>query len=244
MGEDVGQSNPYLQAIYDGIRQSSLDFLVNNNFSVDPELRNVHDDRRGLTLLIRPPAHVQDRIQAFLQRLRAVVPGQYIYPRSDLHITVLSIISCYPAFKLESINQAAYCKMVREALREQTAFDIHLRGLVFSAGAVMIQGLYSQGTLDTVRNRLRQLFKNSSLQQSIDRRYVLETAHMTIMRYHTIPANKQQLLTFLESAKQENFGHFRVRDLHLVSNDWYQRQAHTQEIDVFALSKQPTKDYA
>ena len=101
----------------------------------------------------------------------------------------------------------------------------------------MIQGFYSQGTLDTVRNRLRQLFKNASLQQSIDRRYVLETAHMTIMRYHTIPADKQELLTFLEATKQEDFGHFRVRDLQLVSNDWYQRQAHTQGIDVFALSK-------
>jgi hypothetical protein len=48
---------------------------------------------------------------------------------------------------------------------------------------MMVQGFPADEGLQVLRDRLRAAFRQSSLQQSIDQRYSIQTAHSTIIRF-------------------------------------------------------------
>jgi hypothetical protein len=65
------------------------------------------------------------------------------------------------------------------------------------------------------------------LQHSIDQRYVIQTAHMTVLRFTQQPANPALFLQKLKAFTSVDFGSCVIDQLELVGNDWYQRQQKT-----------------
>jgi len=205
------------------------------NFQIDENINSNTDDRYGVTLLIRPPIEIKNRIQLFLNELKEVEPTQYYYNNSDIHITVLSIISCYSGFKLDQINISDYSRLIAKSIADSKSFRISFKGITATLNSIMVQGFINDTTLNDIRDNLRVVFENSDLEQSIDKRYALKTAHSTVVRFRDEVMDKEKYLAVIEKYRDFDFGSFEVDTVEFVSNDWYQRIENAQTLGVFIL---------
>ncbi|MCV2483450.1 AKAP7 2'5' RNA ligase-like domain-containing protein [Flavobacterium sp. SH_e] len=220
---------------YNQLYKTSSEAISTGKYAIDTELKNESDSRFGITLLIRPNDEIKANIQTFINELKKAEPEQYFYPDSDIHITVISIISCSENFTLNQISPNEYIEIICRSLVDVDKIKIHFKGITASPSALMIQGFPSDETLNNLRNRLRENFKNSGLQQSIDSRYTISAAHSTIMRFQEKLQNPKKLIEIAEKFRDYDFGEFDVKNLELVYNDWYQRKNTTKVLGDFGL---------
>ena len=220
---------------YNQLYKKSSKSNLTEQYKLDPQINNPSDSRFGLTLLIRPSETIKANIQLFLEEIKAIEPNQYYYPDSDIHITVMGIISCYEGFTLDQINIPEYIDLIEQSLVELDQIEIEFRGLTASPSAIMIQGFPTDESLNIFRNKLRESFKNSTLEQSIDSRYTIAAAHSTVMRFQEKLENTKQLIQVAEKFRDYNFGKIQVKKLELVYNDWYQRERNTIHLADFNL---------
>lgn len=224
-----------LSAHYDAMRQDAVRRLARNDAELDSLLNSLQDNRRGITLLARPPAPITARIEEMLADFRRSEPDQYYYPASDIHVTILSIISCYPGFTLDLIEPAAYQDAVRNIVQTTAPFTVSYAGLTASPGSVIVQGFPVGNGLDDLRTATRSVFRNSGLQQSIDQRYRIQTAHSTVVRFRHPLQNPALLLKKLAKYQAYFIGSFAVDAVELVYHDWYQRARNTQLLEKFPV---------
>ena len=220
---------------YKKLYESSIRKIENGDYRTDLLIDSPSDKRFGITLLIRPYENINNKIQLFLDELKQVAPSQYYYPHSDIHITVMSIISCYEGFQLNQVSIPDYIDLIQESLSEKDRFKIKFKGITASDSGIMIQGFPENDILNNLRNNLRTKFKNSGLEQSIDKRYSIQTAHSTVVRFRRKLQNKNGFLEVLERHKNSNFGSFEVKELELVFNDWYQREKNSKLLEKFRI---------
>lgn len=221
--QQVQQQLQHYQALW----QQSLLRFEQRQFDTDPLLTATEDSRYGVTLLARPSVQVKQQIQHHLADLMQLEPQQYYYPATDLHLTVLSLISCYSGFALSQIDTAAYVELVKEVIADTGPFRLHFQGITASASCVLVQGFFDDPQLNQLRAKLRSAFGLSTLQHSIDQRYTIQTAHMTVIRFSQQPANPGLFLQKIKALASVDFGSCLIEELELVGNDWYQRQQNT-----------------
>ncbi|MGO4773780.1 2'-5' RNA ligase family protein [Flavobacterium sp. W22_SRS_FK3] len=212
---------------YTELFKTSSELILSENYIIDPKICHVSDKRFGVTLLVRPNAEIKANIQAFMKELKKTEPDQYYYPNADIHITIMSIISCAEDFTLENFSTSDYIKIIEKSLVDVNEIGIDYVGVTLSPSAIMIQGFPSDDSLNILRDKLRDNFKNSSLTQSIDSRYSISTAHSTVMRFQKKLDNPKKLIEVVEKFRNHNFGKFTVEKIELVYNDWYQRERNT-----------------
>ncbi|MFI1745583.1 mutarotase [Thalassobellus sediminis] len=220
---------------YNNLYTESIQKISNNNYQIDDLIESSLDKRFGITLVIRPSIEVKNEIQKFLNELKSIDSNQYYYQNSDIHITVMSIISCYDGFKLENIKQSEYIKIIEESIIKNSNLKIDFKGITASPSCIMIQGFMNNESLNNIRNNLRENFKNTTLEQSIDKRYSIQTAHSTVVRFKEKLNKKSELLKAIESFKNYNFGSFSVNNIELVYNDWYQKEKHVRKLFKFDI---------
>ncbi|MBF4484518.1 mutarotase [Flavobacterium sp. CSZ] len=221
---------------YNQLYKKSSETILAGSYKLDSQLNNESDSRFGITLLIRPNETIKENIQFFLDELKAIEPHQYYYPDADIHTTVMSIISCYGGFSLDKINVHEYIDLIQQSLVHLDKIKIEFRGVTASPSAIMIQGFPTDESLNNFRNKLRENFKKSSLEQSIDSRYSIATAHSTVMRFQEKLQDPEKLIDILEKYRDYNFGNFKVENLELVYNDWYQRESNTIHLAEFYIA--------
>jgi 2'-5' RNA ligase len=222
---------------YATMRQAALRQFAQGAAEVDALLGAPHDTRRGLTLLARPPAAVTARLETMLADFRQAEPEQYYYPATDIHLTILSIISCYPGFSLQAINPEEYRRALRGILQAARPFTIRYAGLTASPGGIMVQGFPQDGALASLRQTIREFFQHADLPHSIDQRYRLQTAHSTVIRFKKPLANPVALLEEVSKYQAQDFGSFKIASVELVYNDWYQQAAHTVLLEKYPLGR-------
>ncbi len=220
---------------YYRLYQDSIQKIISDNYQIDNLIDAPSDNRFGITLLIRPDSHVKSNIQRFLSKLKAIEPDQYYYPSSDIHVTVMSIISCYNGFDLANISIGDYVQIIEESIKVQKDIEIQFKGVTASPSCVMVQGLLSDNNLNTIRDNLRRNFKTSKLQQSMDQRYTIQTAHSTVVRFRKNLTEKADFIKVLEDHRDCNFGTFSVDTIDLVYNDWYQKTERVKELYKFKI---------
>ncbi|MGQ1890749.1 2'-5' RNA ligase family protein [Thermophagus sp. OGC60D27] len=220
---------------YNRLFQESVQKIKTDQYEPDPLIDAPSDSRYGVTLLLRPDGHVRKEMIAFLEELKAIEPNQYFYPETDLHVTVMSIISCYEGFDITKIAVKDYVGVIQKSLEGISAFDLEFRGLTASPSCLMVQGFPLDDTLEQMRNNLRKHFRPLALEQSLDKRYVLQTAHATILRVRDKLQNKAAFLDLIERNRNRFFGRFSVRTLAFVHNDWYQRKDKVKVLHRFGL---------
>lgn len=226
-----------LENHYNKLWNQSLQKFRRNEFEFDTLINSEDDNRYGITLLARPSKDVKQNISNILQEIRRIAPNQYYYPKSDLHITILSIISCYAGFSLDQINQSDYQNIVQSTIDSIAPFEIVFCGLTASPSCIMIQGFPKGDQLNVLRNELREKFKDSSLQHSIDKRYQLETAHITAVRFTEPFENAERFISKIAKLKESDFGSCVIDQVELVGNDWYQQKEKVESITKFSLCK-------
>ena len=235
--------------------------LHNEGVSVDHNIHSNADTRRGVTALAyieKNDTQVATRINEFLIGLQKVIPNQYFYPTDELHLTMLSVISCVDDFTLDDIHIPHYTALFQEALSGLPEFNITFKGVTATPDCILIQGVVDHGksgkneendTLALLRQRLRNTFKSSTLRSNIDARYTLKTAHCTAVRFcsplntssntnaNTQASESELVLNYLERYRNHNFGTITVKHIDLVFNDWYQRLNNTKLLAQASLVK-------
>jgi 2'-5' RNA ligase len=219
---------------YNKLYRDSIAKIANGNYEIDRLIDSDADNRFGVTLVIRPDAATNHNIQQFLTEAKLIEPDQYYYQNADIHITLMSIISCYNGFDLENINVQDYIKLIQQVLAKHKSFKIQFKGLTASPSCILIQGFLTN-TLNEIRDELRKTFKNSDLQQSIDKRYTIQTAHSTVIRFRSELKNQTALINLIEKYREFDFGTFEIKQIELVYNDWYQREKFVKKLHTFSL---------
>lgn len=225
-----------LREHYNDMWEASLQKFKSQQFQFDTLLDADGDNRYGLTLLACPSEEVKQSIFDVLEEIKKIAPNQYYYPHTDLHITMLSIISCYPGFSPDAIDTKEYCKIIESAVASVSPFRITFRGVTASPSCILIQGFPEDDQLRILRNTLRDTFKRSKLQHSIDKRYQLQTAHMTAIRFQEPFAQSKRFVKAIERSRDKDFGSCSIEQLELVGNDWYHQEKKVQRIHKFKLS--------
>ncbi|MFN8345422.1 MAG: mutarotase [Spirosomataceae bacterium] len=215
----------------------SMQQFDQGRFEFDSCLNTPNDTRRGITLLARPSEVVKDSIKSMLDDLRTTESQQYYYPTSDIHVTVLSIISCYEGFTLQKIDTTAYVDLIGEALSRIPAFDIRFLGITASPSCLILQGFPSGDVLHRLRDEVRKKFRKSALQCSIDKRYHIQTAHSTVVRFKSPLTHPKLFLDKVKNYRDVDFGTFVVNEMDLVFHDWYQRAENTVLLERFRLNR-------
>ncbi|MBB3838657.1 2'-5' RNA ligase [Runella defluvii] len=224
-----------LEAHYQQMWLAANEGFAKGLFEYDPLIDSPVDTRRGITLIARPSAESKQQIHTMLDALFLLEPQQYYYPLTDIHLTVLSIISCYEGFSLSAIHPQEYIDRIREVVKKYAGFRVRFSGITASASCVLVQGFPMDDTLAAIRNDLRTTFKTSSLQHSIDKRYSIQTAHSTVIRFRVPLVQPVAFVERLQAFYAHDFGTFDVNMLELVFNDWYQRSENFLLLESFFL---------
>ncbi|MET6760265.1 2'-5' RNA ligase family protein [Pseudoalteromonas sp. NCIMB_1079] len=219
-----------LKNLYSQMWIDSIDKFKNNNCELDPLINVQSDMRRGITVLSYLDNSVVENISNFLDELKIIEPEQYYYPRSELHLTILSVISCITGFKLSSINVEAYSSIFQETIRNIDRFKINFKGITVSPSCILIQGFPDSEQLNHLRDSLRASFKASKLESTIDSRYKLSTAHTTVVRCMAPFKNNNELMAVLSKYRDYDFGTLEINSLELVFNNWYQNSSVTKNL--------------
>ena len=224
-----------LENHYKKLYHESINKISSDNYHIDTLIDSKNDRRFGLTLIIRPSDEIKRKIQNFLKNFKEIEPNQYYYPNSDIHITVMSIISCYSDFDMSKIDVQKYIDLTEKCLLKGIDLNITFKGITASPSGVMAQGFMNNNELNDIRDRLRKEFKNSNLEQSLDKRYLIQTAHSTIIRFRKELSQKEKFLELLDNSINYDFGTFKVNKFELVYNDWYQREQYVKKIHEFVV---------
>lgn len=222
-----------LKTHYSQLYQGAIAAFHSNNYEIDPWLDSDTDDRFGLSLIIRPTDATKQKIQKFLKEIEYFEPNQYYYPNPDIHVTVISIISCYSGLKLSQLPIPEYICIIENCLKNLPPIHITFKGVTASPSCVMIQGFMAGNGLNMLRDRLRQAFKNSGLEESMDERYHIQTAHATVFRFKEPLRDKNQFIQTVERYRDFDFGVFRVEAIELVFNNWYHQEASVVKLHQF-----------
>lgn len=207
-----------LANLYAEINQRGQQALLNHQEEVDPYLAGRPDDRRGLSLILRLPAHVSRNIGFAVQELRAVDPGLYLYPATDMHITVLDVIGARSQLRLSKDQLKSYYQVIRRVATATPAISWRLKGLMLSPGAVMVKGYYSSD-LQKLRSTLRTALHRAGL--PIQERYQTRSGHVTIARFRQSLQHPRNLVRLVDENRGLAFGEFTATQLDLVVHDWY-----------------------
>jgi hypothetical protein len=221
---------------YQNMWQCAWPLINSNQTSYDPYLCGKLDTRRGITLLARITAPVNSAITEFLQELYALEPQQYYYPSCDLHVTVMSVLSCIEDYQLSLLDKPKYVDLIRSIVKNTPRFFINFDGITLADSGVLLRGYVNNQSLENLRSRLRIDIKNCDAPHSMDTRYTIVTAHSTVMRFRQKLQNPLGFADFLCANRQRYFGQVEVTQLELVVNDWYQRQGNTESLGTFQLS--------
>lgn len=209
----------FLETRYNEIWDSSKKDLLTNNIDVDEHLFDLEKDkRRGLTVLIPLKGECLDKMEKIIDQLKEIEPNQYYYPKTDIHITVLDIISASDDFRFDRKQAAIYKEILDNCLSKFSKFTIQFRGLTASKSAVMVQGFYDQA-LPKLREMLREEIKEQGV--GLKERYKIKTAHLTIARFKQKLQNPDKLVKKIEKNRKYEFGLFVVKKILFVLHGWY-----------------------
>ncbi len=223
------------QAIYDDMWNKALPLFQRDQVEADPLIMDPYDARRGLTLRARPGRELVRKIEDFTRQLKPIIPDQYFIPASDLHLTILSIISCSVGVSRDEIPDPAYIKTIAECIGGLPFPRIKFRGITASPSCLLLRGYPENNRLTELRTRLRDAFRNSTLPSSIDARYAIRTAHITVMRFQTPQRFLAGFTQFITANKDHEFGILEIGEIELVSNDWYHKKENTRLLHTFTL---------
>lgn len=221
-----------LHELYAKIDRQGRRALADHQEDVDPYLTAATDDRWGLALILRLPAHVSRNITFVLQTLRAAEPDLYCYPAADMHITVMDIIGARPGLHLSSQQLARYRQAVAATVVGSPAIDWRLAGLVLSPGAVMVKGYYSTA-LQMLREKLRTNLTQTGL--PVHERYQTRSGHVTVARFAHPLHDPAALVRLANADRTLAFGDFTSHRVDLVIHDWYNHRV--RPVATFTLTE-------
>lgn len=220
-----------LKKIYDDMWDASYQAIISGQYQTDPLTNEPRDMRRGVTALAylqNNSSEVSQNINRFSSQLQSIEPKQYYYPENELHLTILSIISCVSGLKFSELKTELYLEVFNQCMANIKPIEIQFKGITASPSCILIQGFPIGDGLSELRNELRQRFKASPASTSIDSRYTIFTAHVTAVRFSSALKNTQSMMHLLAQYRNYDFGSVCLNEFGLVFNNWYQNLSATK----------------
>lgn len=224
------------QTVYDRLWAEACAAFETGSVRLDPFLLNrATDNRRGLTLMIRPDAAVITRSTEVIDRLREVAPEQHFYHSDELHITVLSLVGVIDNFERQNAPIAVYQSLFADLFPHVSPFRVHFRGLTASPDCVMLQGYVEDDALNHLRDRLRAALQGAGLGSTLDHRYRRAVAHCTFMRFQVQPPNLPGLVERLTALRGHDVGVFTANQVEFVKTDWFMSRDKVRQLGCYPL---------
>jgi hypothetical protein len=194
------------------------------------------DARCGVNLICRPRVTIMEQVQAVQGYLRCFEPGQYYYPSSDLHLTLLEIThsqSPEEASLLASIVRSHIDRLMEDLTIPELRSDV----LVFDPSASALSFLPADDRLRTVRQSLRE--RLASLGIAAAPRYLSESAHLTFMRYiRPLDCRLQDWVYKLSSAPAPTGISWLLSEVWLTwGANWYGMRSRISEAGPYSLGR-------
>lgn len=221
--------------IYAELWKQTIPLFERGYYETDPLIDDPADVRRGLTLRAKLPETLVSAVEEYTEKLRILLPNQYFTPGSDLHLTLLTVISCSPDFHHNPEMNEVYCALIGECVRNLSPLRITFTGITASPSSLLLCGYPENTDLQTLRDRLRKQLHTSSLPNSADFRYPLITAHVTIMRFVRERSDISRFTRFIKESRNHPFGTYTIDEVEFVSNDWCHKKSNTCLIRSFKL---------
>ncbi len=231
-------THAFLRQRYDAMWSAARDRIAAGDVEIDPLLtRKADDNRRGITLIIRPAPEIRERIAAFLDRLRALEPAQYYYHPDELHLTILGVFSATEEWQPAFARTPEFHAAVAAGVKSLRPFALQFDGLTASPAAIVVQGFTDATALNAARDRLRDELRARGLAMRLEVRFRLEVAHMTAVRFTQPLRDSRAFAQALEKARTHDFGAMTVDALELVQNDWYMSRGRTVPVHEYPLER-------
>jgi len=227
--------NPLLSDHYDQMWKASAPCIRRGETDAGPFIEDYTHKAYGLTLIARLHPDLSERIVAFLEEIQQAEPDQYYYPITDMHLTIMTLVSCDVGFRPEEENISAYLLCVQQALRGTPPFEVHFQGVTASNATVLVQGFPQDAQLKSLRDRLRDSFKKIG-SVSVGHRYQKITAHSTVIRFSEALRKPVRFYELLERNRNHDFGKCVIDTLELVVTDRCLRQEETQVLNRYSLT--------
>ena len=189
--------NPLLPDHYDPMWKTAAPRIRRGETDVGPFIEDYTHKAYGLTLIARLHPDLSERIAAFLDEIQKAEPGQYYYPITDMHLTIMTLVSCDVGFRPEEENISAYLLHVQQALQDTPPFEMYFRGVTASNATVLVWGFPQDAQLQSLRDRIRDSFKEIG-SQAVGHRYQTITAHSTVIRFSEALRKPLRFYEFLE----------------------------------------------
>jgi 2'-5' RNA ligase len=236
MADPVFASAAELDRIYNDIELKFERCKTAGEVVIDPYLADGRlDPRRGLTLIARPSAEIRSRIAHIQEVIRTAAGDQYYYPPEDLHFTVLSVIPASTNYGANEETDMVFKSLVAKAVRSTRQSRIMLRGIIPSDDSILAKGFPLDDGLQSLRDELRRLIRDTRFASDLDRRYPIRTAHMTMVRYLHSPRSVGNLAATLAQLRPVYAGEQSIDEVQLVDNDWYMRTSTLRRVATFRL---------
>ena len=233
----MNAAHEFLQERYAGLWNGTINEVREGRVTIDPLLASREPDRRRcITVLARPSAAIQKSVSGFLNELRAIDPDQYYYDPAELHVTVLSLFTATLEHERYLARYAEYLAAVKSVLTNAPSFLIEFMGVTLTREAIMTQGFPETTALNDLRETLRNELRARHLTEGLDSRYILQTAHMTVVRFRAPLRESAGFAGVLERYRNHTFGQIQVQELNLVRNDWYMARMSVELLERFQLS--------
>jgi 2'-5' RNA ligase len=225
--------NAFLQKHYDKIWDDSKDAILKNKISLDPSLYNLSKDvRQGLTLITPLNHKVSGKIAKIMKLLKNIEPEQYYYPFENMHITTLNLTPFTKDFVFDKKQCEAFNKVFKKAFIGIKPFNVKLKGITSSKGAVIIQGFYKDA-FQKIREDIRREAQKQGV--SLNEDYERKTAHSTIIRFRKKLRSPKDFVNQIEKHRNTDLGTVRIDKVLLVLTDWYNRKEKKTIIATYQL---------
>ena len=222
--------------IYSDLWNDALPHFESGKCEIDRLVADPHDKRRGLTLRAKLSPTVAADVRAYADQILGYVPNQYVTPPENLHVTILTVVSCYADYSRAPELDDEYCEIIEECIKGVRPFRIDFSGISASRSTLLLCGFPQDGNLETLRSNLRTRLASSGLESSADLRYPLRTAHATILRLIACPDDLPGFVRFIKANKMRISGSQHVDELEFVVNDWCHKTENTQVIRTFKMA--------
>ncbi len=218
----MDRSQHELYPLYEAMWQEGWSKLQAGQLAYDALAFNKgQDGRRGLSLVARLSPGVVQRIGLFLETLRAIEPEQYYYPATDIHVTVLSLLTAAEHNQEQLAQAGAFIPAVEAALSGVRAFRLETVGVTLTSTAVLAQGFPEADALQPIRERIRATLRTHGLGEGLDRRYHQTAAHHTLMRFSAPLRSAERFAQALNGYRDYPFGTSTITAIDLAIHDWY-----------------------
>ena len=161
--------------------------------------------KENYTIVFRPEAKAIEAVQSLMSKIRAIDPHQYMYPVEQLHMTLIGNIPI--SIPVDTIKRAVKKYVIKDSVKF-ILFGLGSNGYCSSVSA------YPNGfDVTQTRNSIRAAIGNRGDDFTSFIPAYEKVCWINYMRYKQTP--KKELLDFLLSQKDTNFGEIGVGAIQL-----------------------------